>query len=195
MNQSRYRVLGWLAPSLCMALSLVVFFSQAGRLRAASVHRQQASILLQRALADRAAATTSARKHVPSTTVASPDEETRFLAELRNRAAASGTQILKWTSSAKPAGPTPDPDKADPVLRDVTAIQCELTLGGGFPQLCAFLRELQGAQRLYTLSNVTWNRSKEHVTTLSCVLSRYTTPTAPAAAPAATPPVSGTTQS
>lgn len=183
MNERNIRLLGWLIPAVAMAAAFGALFWQAQRLRDASTQRDHASQLLERALAQRGEAATQARRQVVAALPASAGEEEQFLSDLQRRVKAPGARILKWTSQAQPAGkPDRSNDPVDPVLQGVTAIRSDLTLGGSFPALCAFLRDIQTGDRLFTVSNVNWNRAQppEQGTVLTCTLSRYVVASDPA---------------
>jgi Tfp pilus assembly protein PilO len=60
----------------------------------------------------------------------------------------------------------------DKTLTGVKKIYAELSVGGSYANIRAFLRDFENSQRMYTISNVKWSRT-DSATELGVVLARY----------------------
>jgi hypothetical protein len=118
-------------------------------------------------------------------------EETLFLTDIRQRAAASGVSIVSWTSNASPADPKRSnarPGENLPIapatpgdeLSDITQVVSNLSLSGTYRSLRTFLGGLASSDRLFTVGNVNWSRTDKG-TQLTVTLTRYVQPANPAA--------------
>ena len=110
----------------------------------------------------------------------SPEEQAAFLDQLRQLAAASDIQIIRWTNTARQlAAPPPDPkDPNAPVApaSKVTALMCTMDIRGEYPRMRTFMYSLLRSKRLLNVSSLTWTRTNEYPrTALTFTCTRYVT--------------------
>lgn len=99
--------------------------------------------------------------------VISPQEQAAFLDQLRQLAAASGIDIVRWTNTARalvaPAGPTdpndPNAKPEDNPASKVTALMCTMDISGEYPRMLSFMYALLRSKRLLNVSSLTWSRT------------------------------------
>lgn len=113
--------------------------------------------------------------------VLSPEEQAAFLDQLRQLAASSGIQIVRWTNTARSLAPTPPPNPNDPNAEPppasrVTALMCTLDIKGEYPRMRSFMYALLRSKRLLNVSSLTWTRTNEYPrTALTFTCTRYVT--------------------
>ena len=137
----------------------------------------------------------------------SPEEQAAFLDQLRQLAAASNIQIIRWTNTARKLPNAPkDPNKKEeetPASK-VTALMCTIDIKGEYPNMRTFMYSLLRSKRLLNVSSLTWTRTNEYPrTALTFTCTRYVTdepmPVAPpepggtTTSPQVTKPASSTT--
>jgi len=116
--------------------------------------------------------------------VISPQEQAAFLDQLRQLAAGSGIEIIRWTNTARAlVAPTPAPDPNNPDAKPednpaskVTALMCTMDISGEYPRMRSFMYALLRSKRLLNVSSLTWTRTNEYPrTALTFTCTRYVT--------------------
>jgi hypothetical protein len=114
--------------------------------------------------------------------VISPEEQAAFLDQLRQLAAASGIEIIRWTNTARSLTPPPPPNPNDPKAKEqppaskVTALMCTMDIAGEYPAMRSFMYALLRSKRLLNVSGLTWSRTNEYPrTALTFTCTRYVT--------------------
>jgi len=177
VSADRFRIAGWLLSGLCLAVAAGLILNRNAALGAAGRAEARAASDLESARADEKAATARPKDDHFTCAPRTTNEETAFLLELRRRAHLCGVSITRWNSHAteyhrKDGEPA---DAAKDAVEGVTKINCELVLAGSYPALRAFLTDLGGADRLFTVSHVDWSRT-DAGSELSMSLGRYVAP-------------------
>jgi hypothetical protein len=184
MKPNVLRALRWIMPSLGVVIATVILCSAQLHLDAAKAKKQRAEAALAAAEEAREQIISMGDRNRFATEPVSPTEEAKFLDGLKRHVAASGAAIIKWTSSMETYLPPAEGDASastasttDPVLAGLTRVTSELTLAGQYSQLRSFLHGISKSPRLYTLSEIRWNRERNECQ-LSLNLSRYLAPQA-----------------
>jgi Tfp pilus assembly protein PilO len=178
MIKSDIRRISILLPIVCLIFGLAVAYSQYRRLQALEKDRDAVQGKITRLQQTLRASTGDAPYEKLATYPATTSEEPSFLNRLKQLAAESGVQILRWSSTRKLAGTTPgaQPTEQPPALRDITEITSKLEVAGPYNSVRAFTVRVLDSPRLLTISDVTWGRDTQLGTKLSMNLSRYVAP-------------------
>ncbi|HWD38203.1 MAG TPA: hypothetical protein VG944_05090 [Fimbriimonas sp.] len=194
MNDSLYRLFGWLIPIAVLLGAGVVIYQQSQALQQAELRHSNATADLQHATEQKAMVLALPQAVRYAATGAGPSEETAFLDDLRLKAHETGTTISSWTSKTSNYTTNTSPVVLSPkemaVLKDMTRITCDLTVKGPYPALRHFVSRLTDTDRLFNVANINWKRT-DAGTELNMSLVRYVgsaaaTNTASAARPAGT---------
>ena len=116
--------------------------------------------------------------HTPAV-VNTTEEDTDFLRGLREAARESNVEIVKWTSTTRPAGtngpaPAGSQQPVQPAeLKGLTEIVSDLEVFGDFDQVRNFITRLESSPRLLNMDQVDWRRGQTDGTRLSMILTRY----------------------
>ncbi len=176
MTPDRYRLFGWLASGLCLAISAGLIVSRHAALVAATAEESHAGADLAKASEAEAAVAHKANDRSFTCAPRATSEETAFITDLRRRARQCGVSISRWSSHATEytnKDGAADPDKK--ALEGVTKVNCDLALTGSFASLRAFLADVWSSDRLLNVSHVDWSRA-ETGSELSLSLGRYLAP-------------------
>lgn len=195
------RLKGWLLPGISIAIAAIAIFNRHSAFTALS----QREVVARHELEEAQAAKKKMEEQPVDGRYAaeerSPTEETKFLDELRNRAKAAGVTIVRWSSHTSTydknkAGGPPSPTQAkdEEAVKGLTKVSCDLAVSGAYPALRRFVAGLSTSPRLYTLSNVDWNRS-DTGSELAMTLGRYLAPAAPPTDPSTNSTSHGITES
>lgn len=199
MKLSRVRLAAWAVPIVSFALTTALFIDRQTAF-VASVRRTRA---LESELSEAYAKQDTMDDLKKATRFAcakrSPKEEPVFFAGLRRHAALADVTIVRLRSQAEtlgddkesnggpPASATPaGKETPETVVKGVTRVGCQLVLDGSYPALRRFLQGLWKSDRLYTMSDVTWNRAPNG-TEMTLTLNRYLAPATPLAPPKEAP--------
>ncbi|RYG20704.1 hypothetical protein EON82_19930 [bacterium] len=184
MKFDPFRIGAWVLSSLCLATSMGFIASRHSAFSDAAKRDATADLELQRAREEQDAV----RKQPPEKRFAAaprkPDEETKFITDLRQRAHAVGVTIVRWNSHTttyempKEGGPPADSAPGRKLLVGYKRVDCDLALEGPYRSLRTFIAGLWEADRLYTMKHVDWNRT-EKGSELSMTVSRYIAPAPP----------------
>ena len=184
MTPDRYRLFGWLASGLCLAVAAGLIVTRHANLVAATAEEGRLGGDLARAREEEKAVTRPPKDRSFTCAPRAGSEETAFLMDLRRRAHACGVSIARWTSHATDyvnKDGSPDPDKK--ALDGVTKVSCDLALTGPYPALRAFLADVWASDRLLSVSHVDWSRGDANSPTdspsgseISLSLGRYLAP-------------------
>lgn len=122
--------------------------------------------------------------------VSSPQEQAAFLDQLRQLAAGTGIEIIRWTNTARTVTPAPAPNPNDPKAKEqpkaaaVTALMCTMDIAGEYANMRSFMYALLRSKRLLNVSGLTWSRTNEYPrTALTFTCTRYVTDRAMYTAP------------
>jgi hypothetical protein len=186
MKFDPFRIGAWLLSCLCLATSMGFIAARHSAFSEAAKKDSSADEELQRAREEQDAV----RKQPPEQRFAEaprvPDEETKFITDLRKRAQAAGAMIVRWNSHAttyetpKEGGPPAESGPDRKLLVGITRIDCDLGLDGPYRALRTFIAGLSESDRLFTMKHVDWNRT-ETGSELSMTVSRYIAPAPPKA--------------
>lgn len=189
MKADILRIFGWVVPGICLAGAAGVLFNRHQTLSAELKALDNANQAVQLAGAERAAIEVQPSSRRYAAAEQNKMEETLFLTDIRQRAAASGVTIVSWTSQASPADPKRasarpgevipvEPAKPGDELSDITQVVSNLALSGSYRALRTFLGGLASSDRLFTVGNVNWTRTDKG-TQLTVTLTRYVQPPNP----------------
>lgn len=189
MKADIIRIFGWVVPGICLAGAAGVLFNRHQTLAAELQALDNANRAVQLAGSERAAIEIRPTARRYAAAEQNKMEETLFLTDIRQRAAASGVSIVSWTSQTSPADPKRanarpgenvpiEPAKPGDELSDITQVISNLTLSGTYRALRTFLGGLASSDRLFTVGNVNWTR-KDKGTELTVTLTRYVQPPNP----------------
>ncbi len=170
-----YRILGWLLPILCMAASIYFILGQSAAFQAASKARDEANRKVTEAAHEQKESHTLQPRIKYATVEQSDDEESNFVTFLRNQTAADGVTLSNWSSISGDYGKDRGMLKDDRVagsLRGIRRITGTAILSGGYPQIRAFIGDLEKSNRLYTISNINWT-TLPTTTILRLAIARY----------------------
>ncbi|MDR3688778.1 MAG: hypothetical protein P4L46_05305 [Fimbriimonas sp.] len=177
MKSDPTRILGWGFPILCMAVAFWVIFAQRSAFIEASNSLDLANRDVEKATKNKKGADTMLQEKKYAAVADTPDEEPTFINFLRQRATANGVSLDKWTSQSTEYGKDKNADKQDPqvtaLLKGIRKISSFMTLSGPYPGLRQLMGELEESDRLYTLSNIIWNRNKVGDNTVTMSVGRY----------------------
>lgn len=112
------------------------------------------------------------------TVAATQEEDTRFLEGLKKVAQETGAELVKWTSTVRPAGTegVVVPGSAPPPeLKGVKEVVGDLEVYGDYAAVRAFVQRLETGSRLVNMSNITWRRGLQSGTRLQLTVIRYVT--------------------
>jgi hypothetical protein len=178
MKQTDVRRIVIFLPIVCLIFGAAVAYSQYRRM--VSFQEQQAALQvkidrLQQTIKETTGQDASLKIATFPRTV---DEEPNFLNRLKLLAADSGVKIIRWTSTAKPAGVAPgtEASKQPPALKDVTEIASRVDIAGPYAAVRAFTVRALDSPRLLAINDIVWARDQKSGTKLSMTLSRYVTP-------------------
>jgi len=182
MKPDALRTLGWVIPMLCMGVAGWTLYKHNRDLTAAATARDQA----QRTLENLAKELKVQQGTPPGNRFAAADdlplEETAFLNYLRTRFGANGVTLDTWSSLSTEYGKDKSTALKDErtiaLLKGIRKISSTLTLKGPYSNIRRVLGEMESTDRLYTLTNTTWNSAKDG-TIVTLTLSRYVAPAAP----------------
>jgi hypothetical protein len=173
------RILGWLLPVLCIIGATVALIIQFGRVIGAQLNFAKADDDVKKAIALNSKSKDITQYQRRIGPMDGPTEETRFVSDLNSIAKIHNVTLLKLSSRAQAFGAgvldsrgyryTLEDDKT---LTGVKKIYAELSVGGSYANIRAFLRDFENSQRMYTISNVKWSRT-DSATELGVVLARY----------------------
>jgi|GEM_PF-2650478 hypothetical protein len=173
------RILGWLLPVICIVAATVALIIQFGRVIGAQLNFAKADEEVKKAIALNSKSKDITQYQRRIGPMDGPTEETRFVSDLNTIAKIHNVTLLKLSSRAQAFGAgvldsrgyryTLDDDKT---LTGVKKIYAELSVGGSYANIRAFLRDFENSQRMYTISNVKWSRT-DSATELGVVLARY----------------------
>ncbi len=177
-----YRVFGWLIPGLCMAGSVALAIRQNSALHEAQLDLDASLVDVQAAKIQKLAVDSHGGERRYAAAASSDLEQTLFLSDLRTRVATHGAVITSWTTRTAAYGnvgnasvaKAQDPQETE-LLKGIVRVSSTLTLAGSYSAIRRFLGDLSASDRLFTLSHVSWTRSKEG-TTLIVTVSRYVAP-------------------
>lgn len=162
MNGGVYRVLGWIVPILFLCVASSIIYVQHAALEQAEERRTEANETLNKANQDRALVLSMPALPRFAAVDQSPDEENKFLDDLRAKAHSVGATISGWTSNRTQYG-NGGPSVSDPndaqALAGVYRISCDLKVVGPYQALRKLVGELTGSDRLFTISNINWHRA------------------------------------
>jgi hypothetical protein len=170
--------------TLCLATSTGFIAARRSAFVEAAKRDATAGDELQRAREEKHAVIKRPPERRFAATPRKPDEETKFITELRQRAFASGVTIVRWNSHAttyetpKANGPPTAETLAKQLLVGYTRVDCDLALQGPYRALRSFIGGLWEADRLFTMRRVDWNRTVK-ASELSVTVSRYVAPAPP----------------
>lgn len=189
-------MLGWLIPILCMTIAGWTLFKLNREFTAAGLANYQAH----RESENVAQEFIKLKGLPPENRYAAVDdvpmEETDFLNYLRTTFAAAGVTFDNFASLSIEYGKDKTAEKTDEktiaLLKGIRKISSTLTLKGPYANIRKLLGELELSNRLYTLTNLSWNSAKEG-TVLTLTLSRYVAPPTPAPPAKAKTPSPGIT--
>ena len=187
MRPDGLRILGWIIPIVCMAISGWVLFGQNQAAGEARAKRDNAGRDLFEVQKER-----DLYAHLkPSARHAAEDDEPLdqdvFLNYLRGRCAQNNIRFDHYqtqNTTFGEKGNTPsDPAKAA-LLKGIRKIGSTMTFIGDYQSLRKLVGEFEASDRLYTLSNIVWTSLKDG-TSLTMTISRYVAPADSKAKPAA----------
>lgn len=165
-----------------MAVACYIIFSQNSAFQAASAARDQANRDVENAAKDKKNADDAPKRRRFAAAPDTPDEEAKFLNYLRQHAALYKVQLVSETSATTEYGKDRSTAILDPkiaeLLKGIRKISCNITLSGPYAGLRQLMGELEASDRLFTLSNLSWNRT-ENGNRLSMIVGRYVAPAAP----------------
>lgn len=195
MKTDIIRIFGWVVPGICLAGAAGVLFNRHQTLSAELKALDNANQAVQLAGSERAAIEIQPTARRYAAAEQNKMEETLFLTDIRQRAAASGVAIVSWTSQTSPADPNRanvrpgeslpvEPAKPGDELSDITQVISNLSLSGSYRALRTFLGGLAASDRLFTVGNVNWSRT-DKATQLTVTLTRYVQPASAASIAAA----------
>jgi hypothetical protein len=181
-NQARnYKILTIILPILAVVIAGIFTMTQITRMRSLKEEKEQVdkniAYLEDLMRQDQLQPLTD---KIPAE-VQSPAEQAAFLDQLRQLAAASGIQIVRWMNTARsleaPApDPNADPNAAPPPASKVTALMCTMDIKGEYPRMRSFMYSLLRSKRLLNVSSLTWTRTNEYPrTALTFTCTRYVT--------------------
>ncbi len=177
------RILGWLAPTLCIGVAASIAFVQHRSLQEAQGSLQLAQAAVQEATAAKEQLDAAGDETRYAAAGMGPYEESAFLNDLRSRAAACQVEIRRWDSRFRSFGSEtndetkdPEEEKRQEKLKGITRISSDLTLAGSYSGVRKFLGGMVASPRLFTLSNVKWSRQDTGGTELLVTVSRYVEP-------------------
>lgn len=108
---------------------------------------------------------------------ATREEDTRFLEGLKRTAQETGTQLVKWVSTIRPAGSQPGVTSTGNTppseLKNVYEVLGDLEVYGDYNAVRAFVQRLEAGPRLLNMNNVTWRRGIKSGTRLQMTVIRY----------------------
>lgn len=193
MRIDAYRILGWVAPILCIIAAGVVLNNS----RQALADQQEKQKAAQNKLIEvRTSQAELEQGPLEQRFAAKPEEageETTFLASLRLRASLDHVSIQQWTSKSGryAAGDTEEEsnkntDEFTPIpviqankddaaaLKGVVRIDCAMKVSGAYGDLRRFMGDLTRSRRLFNTREVHWSRDQvTGQTLLDMTLSRY----------------------
>ncbi|GEM_PF-1329657 len=187
MRTTRVRIAAWAVPIVSFALATVLIVDRHRAFTDALRRNRRLESDWSRAYTTEDAIDELKRATRFACAERSPKEEAAFFAGLRRHAALADVTIVRLRSQAEtlgdnaPSGPPPanaDKDSTETVTKGVTRIGCQLVLDGSYPALRRFVRGLWESDRLYTMSDVAWNRAPNG-TELTLTLNRYLAPQPP----------------
>ncbi len=202
MTPEKKKGASWLsiaAPIFCLLLAIGTVLYQ--YLRLTNARTDLVTTRNQEKTLDQSLAATAASKgiiHTPSVPE-TPQEDTQFLTGLRQAAAESGIQIVKWSSSSRPAGTggasgTATPNQKQPAaLKGLTEILSDLEVFGPYDNVRAFVMRLEASPRLLNMDHVSWHRGQKDGTRLFMILTRYVSSPGAGANPGGQAAPTGTT--
>lgn len=178
-----------------MLLAVGVIFKQTGSLREVQAKRDLALQEVETAKLIKVKLDAQGLERKYAATEASDMEQTLFLNDIRARATKFSAVITNWKMLAEEYGSTANDGKAvtnaDPksaeLLKGITRISSTLSVSGDYNAIRGFLGDLVASDRLYNLSRVSWNRSKDPRSTSTDVIvtvARYVAPSKAASTPA-----------
>lgn len=212
MNQARnYKILTIVLPIIAVVIAGIFTMTQVTRMRGLRSEKEQVdknmAYLKDLMLQDQLQPLTD---KIPAEVI-SPQEQAAFLDQLRQLAASSGIEIIRWNNTSRALAPTPPPaNPSDPNAKPapaskVQALMCTMDIAGEYPRMRSFMYALLRSKRLLNVSSLTWSRTNEYPrTALTFTCTRYVTtepmlnapPAAPGnpAAPGITAPASSNTK-
>lgn len=164
---------------LCLLISIGLVYYQYYRLTSAKASLEQGANTLSTLL--KSIDEVKANKgviHTPAE-LETTEEDTEFLRGLREAARESNVQIVKWTSTARPAGtngpaPAGSAQAQQPAeLKGLTEIVSDLEVFGEFDDVRSFITRLESSPRLLNMDQIDWRRGQTEGTRLSMILTRY----------------------
>jgi Tfp pilus assembly protein PilO len=171
VDERRQKLINVWMPAFCAAVALLIVFLQYRNLNQAKAdvaetqHKIQA---LDENLKDRV---NKLGIKAPAVLLTSK-EDTMFLEDLKKAAQDTGIQIVRWTSTSRPAGA--DQGAAPPaILKGITAVNSELEVYGPYDSVRAFVRRLESWPRMLNMSGVSWHRGTKDGTRLFMTVIRY----------------------
>jgi len=182
MKPDALRIMGWVIPLLCMAIAGWTLLRDNQELGAASDATKQAHRINEEKAKEKSLYDHQEPMHRYAAVDDVPLEETAFLNDMRTRMAADHVTFERWMSQSIEYGKdklaVKMDDKTAALLKGIRRIGSTLTLTGSYGDIRKFLGELESSDRLFTLTNLTWNAAKEG-TILTMTVSRYVAPPAP----------------
>ncbi|RYG27100.1 hypothetical protein EON82_00670 [bacterium] len=168
------RILGWGIPIVCILTSALTLNAKRNEFIEASAQRDEAAVRLASTRQEQLAVASQPQERRFAAVDGDKLEETRFLDDLRSRAAAAGVTVIGWTSQTTTYGMEGETKLTDKSLAGLSKVSCNLTVGGSYVALRRFIRDLSEADRLFTVSHIDWRRSS-NATELAMTLGRYVT--------------------
>jgi hypothetical protein len=184
-NNDPFRILGWVIPGICIALAGWIIYHQDRVFQGAIAARNQANIELEEAVHQKVVIDSMPAERRFAAADDVPIEESSFLTYLKARAAAHGVTLASWNSQTieygkANQGVVQDQQLAS-ILKGIRKVSSTLSLTGTYGSLRALIGDIEASDRLFTLSNLAWTRSKGG-TSLTMVIARYVAPKKPSAA-------------
>ena len=182
MKADGIRLLGWGIPILCMLIAGFTLYSERQQFEAASIAHNQAQRDVERAQQDFNASQGRPAGLRYATKDDLPEEEIEFLNYLRTRIAANGATLKSWFSQSVEYGKDKQAaskdDQTAALLKGIRKVSASLTLTGSYQNIRKFLGEIQGSNRLYTITGVQWSTTN-YGTQMTAMVSRYVAPPKP----------------